>query len=90
MPFDERAREKEAKQVRSACEELGADEEMTALVLASHRRDPEALDALMAEGDTLLGYVRSKLALWEAILEEDDEKPPGRFRPSIAKPFDAQ
>ena len=71
MPFDERAREKEAELVRSACEALGADEEMTALVLASHRHAPEALDALVAGGGDLLGYVRSKVALWEAIFEED-------------------
>jgi hypothetical protein len=71
MTFDAGAREKEAELVRSACEELGTDDEMTALVLASHHHAPEALDALVAEGGDLLGYVRSKVALWEAIFEED-------------------
>lgn len=71
MHFDERAREKETELVHSACEELGADEEMTGLVLASHRHDPEALDTLVAEGGDILGYVRSKMARWEAIFTED-------------------
>jgi hypothetical protein len=72
MNFDEEsARENGAELVRSACEELGADDEMTALVLASHRHAPEALDALVAEGGDLLGYVRLNLARWEAIFEED-------------------
>jgi hypothetical protein len=71
MDPDERARENEAELVRSACQELGADEEMTRLVLASHRHDPGALDALVAGGGDLLGYVRSKMARWEAIFEED-------------------
>jgi hypothetical protein len=71
MSFDGVARKEEAELVRSACEELGADEEMTALVLASHRHDPEALDVQVAAGGDLLGYVRSKVARWEAIFEED-------------------
>ena len=71
MSFDERAREMNAELVRSAREELGTNEEMTRLVLSSHRHDPEALDALIAEGGELLGYVRSKLARWEAIFQED-------------------
>ena len=67
----EAMRERVAELIRSACEKMGADEEMTALVVASHRYNPEALDALMADGGDLLGYVRSKMARWKAIFEED-------------------
>jgi hypothetical protein len=71
MTFDERAREKQGELVRSVCEKLGADEEMTGLVLASHRHDPEALEALLAAGGDLVGYVRSKVTRWEKIFQED-------------------
>jgi hypothetical protein len=71
MNFKDMASEKKAELVRTACEELGADEEMTGLVLASHRHDPEALGTLLAEGGDLLDYVRSKVARWEAIFKED-------------------
>lgn len=61
------AAEEELAQIRQACEELGADEEMTGLVLGSHRYNRTLLDTMRADGGDLLGYVRHKLAIWEAI-----------------------
>ncbi len=55
--------------------ELGADEEMTELVLASHRHDRTLLDVMMAKGDDLRDYVQHKLAVWEAIFDEQEERP---------------
>jgi hypothetical protein len=49
---------------------LGADEEMTKLVLASHCQNRTLLDDMVANGDDLRDYVRHKLAIWEAILNE--------------------
>jgi hypothetical protein len=60
----------ELARIRTVCAELGADEEMTALVLASHRHDRTLLDVIVANGGDLRGYVRHKLAIWEAILAE--------------------
>jgi hypothetical protein len=63
----------ELERVRAACVDLGADEEMTALVLASHRHDRTLLDVMAVSGEGLRDYARHKLAIWEAILDEDDE-----------------
>ena len=63
----------ELERIRRACVELGADEEMTELVLASHRHDRTLLDVMLANGDDLRDYVRYKLAIWEAIFNEPEE-----------------
>ncbi len=57
----------ESERIRRACVDLGADEEMTELVLASHCQDRTLLDAMVANGDDLRDYVQHKLAIWEAI-----------------------
>jgi hypothetical protein len=62
----------ELERVRMACVDLGADEEMTGLVLASHRHDRTRLDVMVARGGDLRGYVQSKLAIWEAIFDEHE------------------
>ena len=72
----------ELERVRRACVDLGADEEMTELVLASHRHDRTLLDVMVADGDDLRDYVRYKLAIWEAIFNEDEE--PFRIGPRAA------
>jgi len=56
--------------------DLGADEEMTKLVLASHCQNRTLLDDMVANGDDLRDYVRHKLAIWEAILNEDGMSTP--------------
>jgi hypothetical protein len=61
------ATEDELARIRGACGKLGADEEMTDLVLASHRHDRGLLDVMLREGSDLRDYVRHKLAIWEAI-----------------------
>ena len=76
----------EFERVRRACVDLGADEEMTELVLASHRHDRTLLDVMVANGDDLRDYVQHKLAIWEAIFNEHEEPPAlaqrsGRHRP---------
>ena len=63
----------ELERVRGACVELGVDEEMTELVLASHGRDRTLLDVMVANGDDLSDYVRYKVAMWEAIFNEPEE-----------------
>ena len=63
----------EFERVRRACVDLGADEEMTELVLASHCHDRTLLDVMTAAGDDLRDYVQHKLAIWEAIFNEDEE-----------------
>ena len=68
----------ESERLRKACVELGADEEMTDLVLASHRHDRTLLHVMVADSDDLREYVRCKLAIWEAILNEDEELLPNR------------
>jgi hypothetical protein len=60
----------EFQRIRQACLDLGADEEMTALVLASHRYNRALLDVMVANGRDLLDYVRHKLAVWESIFAE--------------------
>ncbi len=60
----------ELERVRGACVELGADEEMTELVLAAHRHDRTLLDVMVANGDDLRDYVRFKVAMWEAIFKK--------------------
>jgi hypothetical protein len=65
----------ELRQIRQACHDLGADEEMTALVMASHRHDRTRLDVMLADGSDLMGYVRHKLAIWEAILTDTSDDP---------------
>ena len=71
----------ELRQIGEACERLGADEEMTALVVASHRYNRTPLDLIRTSGGDLLGYVRRRLATWEAIftasLVDHTEVPPG-------------
>lgn len=64
---------KERRRIRQACEDLGADEEMTALVLESHRYNRTLLDVMVADGGDLLGYVRRKLAIWEAIFTDSPD-----------------
>ena len=66
---------KEIRQIRLACKALGADEEMTDLVVASHIHDRSALDVMVAEGDDLLGYVRYKLGVWKAIFADSPDAP---------------
>ena len=68
----------ELERVRRACVDLGADEEMTELVLASHCHDRTLLDVMTAAGDDLRDYARHKLAIWEAIFNEDEEPLPNR------------
>jgi hypothetical protein len=63
------ATEDELARIRGACGKLGADEEMTDLVLASHRHDRGLLDVMLREGSNLRDYVRHKLAIWEAIFQ---------------------
>ena len=64
----------ELERVRRACVDLGADLEMTELVLASHRHDRTLLDIMLADGDDLRDDVRYKLAIWEGIFNEDEER----------------
>ena len=64
----------ELERVRGTCVDLGADEEMTELVLASHRHDRTLLDVMVANGDDLRDYVQHKLAVWEAIFNEHEER----------------
>ena len=66
---------KEIRRIRQACKDLGADEEMTALVLASHRYDRSQWDVMVAAGGDLLEYVRHKLAIWEAIFTDSPDGP---------------
>jgi hypothetical protein len=61
----------EHERVRDACANLNADSEITELVLASHQRDRTKLEAMLNTGKTLDDYVQHKLAIWEAILNED-------------------
>jgi hypothetical protein len=65
----------ELRRVRHACEDMGADDEMTALVLASHRHDRTLLDRFLADGGNLLDYVRYKLGIWEAIFADLPDEP---------------
>ncbi len=64
----------ELKRIRRACVELGADQEMTELVLASHRHDRALLDVMVANGDDLRDYVQYKLGIWEAIFNESEDR----------------
>jgi len=75
MAIDD-ATEHELAQIRATCGELGADEEMTELVLASHRHDRALLDVLLGEGGDLRNYVQHKLAIWEAIFHTHEEPSP--------------
>ncbi len=59
------------ERIRSACVGLGADEEMTELVLTSHCHDRTLLDVMVANGDDLRDYVQYKLAVWERIFNEN-------------------
>ncbi len=68
---ESRARRDEFAQIRRACVDLGADQEMTELVLASHLHDRSLLDVMAANGDDLRSYVRHKLAIWDAIFKGD-------------------
>jgi hypothetical protein len=61
----------ELERVRESCANLGADDEMTALVLASHRHDRSFLEVVLAEGGNLQDYVRLKLAIWDEIFGEE-------------------
>ncbi|MHB1559345.1 MAG: hypothetical protein ACYC61_17995 [Isosphaeraceae bacterium] len=70
--------EADLARIREICGELGADAEMTFLVLASHRRDRAPLDIMLSEGSDLSDYVRHRLAIWEAILGTDEGPPPDR------------
>jgi hypothetical protein len=63
--------EEEREQIRKACEDLGSDEEMTLLVLGSHRHDRSLLDVVVNSGGDLHDYVRLKIELWEAIFAEN-------------------
>ncbi len=68
---ESRTRRDEFAQIRRACVDMGADREMTELVLASHAHDRSLLDVMVANGDDLRGYVQHKLAIWEAIFKEN-------------------
>jgi hypothetical protein len=70
MKTSEDELEDELERVRSTCEELGADQEMTELVLASHRHNPAPLAAVVSAGGGVRDYVEQKLAIWEAIFAE--------------------
>ncbi len=70
-----RATPGEIRRIRKACEALGCDEEMTALVLASHRHDRSLRDIMAADGGDPVGYVRRKIAIWEAILADPCDEP---------------
>ncbi len=70
--------EAELARIREICGELGADAEMTFLVLTSHCRDRIPLDVMLSEGSDLSDYVRHRLAIWEAILGTDEGPPPDR------------
>jgi hypothetical protein len=63
----------ELERIRRACEELGTDEEMTELVLAALRHDRTLLDVMVANGEGVRDYVRKRVAMWEAIFNEDEE-----------------
>jgi hypothetical protein len=65
---DDDATEDELARIRGTCGELGADEEMTDLVLASHRHDRAGLDVLPGKDSDLRDDVRHELAIWEAVL----------------------
>jgi hypothetical protein len=67
---------KEVRPIRRACQALGADQELTALVVASHLHDRSLLDVMVADGGDLLDYVRYKLRIWEAIFADSPEDPP--------------
>jgi hypothetical protein len=69
MPFDDED-QGELDRVRKACEDLGADEEMTDLLLASHRYDRTPLDVVVRDGGGLRDYVLQELAVWAAIFDE--------------------
>jgi hypothetical protein len=62
--------EDELERVRRTCEDLGADQEMTELVLASHCHNPAPLGAAVSAGGGVRDYVEGKLAIWEAIFRE--------------------
>jgi hypothetical protein len=72
------ATDDELERVRKTCVDLGADEEMTELVLASHRRDRTLLEVMVADGDDLRDYVQYKLGVWEAIFDEHAELLPNQ------------
>jgi hypothetical protein len=70
QPDESSARNDELERIRGACSDLGADLEMTELVLASHSHDRTLLDAMLANGDSLRDYVQCKLAIWEGIFND--------------------
>ena len=69
MHFDEGSARVEVERIREACAELGIDEEMTALILGSHRRDQALTAPTVDEVEDICGYVRRKLAIWEGIFD---------------------
>ncbi len=58
----------ELRRLRDACNDLGVDEEMTDLVIASHRHDRSALDRFLSDGRGVHGYVGHMIGKWETIL----------------------
>jgi hypothetical protein len=70
---DQLATPDELERIHEACANVNADAEITELVLASHRRDRAKLEAMLNAGKTVDEYVQHKLAIWEAILNEDNE-----------------
>lgn len=74
------APEAELARIREICGELGADAEMTFLVVTSLRRDRAPLDVILSAGSDVKDYVRHRLAIWEAILGADERPRPDRSR----------
>jgi hypothetical protein len=69
MPLDAKRRN-ELKTIREVCENLGVDEDMTSLVLGSHRYNRGPLDNVLTDGGELIDYVLKKMAIWKAIFNE--------------------
>jgi hypothetical protein len=62
-PEKSSTRNDELELIRRARVHLGADLEMTELVLASHSHDRTLLDVMLANADSLRDYMQCKLAI---------------------------
>jgi hypothetical protein len=69
MRFDQVPAQEEVEQIREACAELGSDEEMTALILSSYRRDRTLPILETDDHENVREYVCRKLAVWKNIFE---------------------
>jgi hypothetical protein len=70
QPEKSSTRNDELELIRRACVHLGADLEMTELVLASHAHDRALLDIMLANGDSLRDYVQCNLTVWGGIFND--------------------